>query len=64
MIRITGRARGDAPICSQQPFFASAEAASAWLAEHRGGRIFGVREYLEHARQDVRRLQNRPPTPR
>jgi alkylmercury lyase len=58
-IRLSGREQVDALICSQQPFFALADAASDWLAAHPGGRIFGVREYLEQARGDVRRLQGR-----
>jgi alkylmercury lyase len=38
--------QADADICSQQPFFASAEAAADWLALHPQGRIFPVREFF------------------
>jgi alkylmercury lyase len=31
-------------LCSQCPFYASAEAARGWLADHPGGRVFPVRE--------------------
>lgn len=58
-VRLGGREQVDALICSQQPFFASAEAASDWLAGHPGGRMVGVREYLEQARQVVVQLQSR-----
>jgi alkylmercury lyase len=36
----------DADVCAHQPFFASVEAATAWLAQHPGGRIFPVREFF------------------
>jgi alkylmercury lyase len=46
-------------LCSQQPFFASAEAAQGWLAAHPGGRVFPVREmanrpFFAHARDTWR----------
>jgi alkylmercury lyase len=46
-------------VCSQQPFFASAEAAQGWLAAHPGGRVFPVREmanrpFFTHARDTWR----------
>jgi hypothetical protein len=34
----------DARFCAQCPFYSSAEAAHGWLAAHRGGRVFPVRE--------------------
>lgn len=34
----------DGNLCSQCPFYASAEAAQGWRAAHSGGRIFPVRE--------------------
>jgi alkylmercury lyase len=36
----------DADVCSEQPFFASAEAAASWLAAHPGGRIYSVAEFF------------------
>jgi hypothetical protein len=46
-------------VCSQQPFFASTEAAQGWLAAHPGGRVFPVREmanrpFFTHARDTWR----------
>lgn len=35
---------GDAKVCSTTPLFSSAEAAEGWLADHRGGRLFTIRE--------------------
>jgi alkylmercury lyase len=34
----------DGNLCSQCPFYSSAEAARGWLAAHPGGRVFPVRE--------------------
>lgn len=34
----------DGNLCSQCPFYSSAEAAEGWLAVHPGGRVFPVRE--------------------
>jgi alkylmercury lyase len=34
----------DGNLCSQCPFYSSAEAAQGWLADHPGGRVFPVRE--------------------
>ncbi|MCZ7569017.1 MAG: organomercurial lyase [Ardenticatenaceae bacterium] len=34
----------DGNLCSQCPFYSSAEAAQGWLAAHPGGRVFPVRE--------------------
>lgn len=34
----------DGNLCSQCPFYSSAEAAHGWLAAHPGGRVFPVRE--------------------
>jgi alkylmercury lyase len=47
----------DAEICIHQRFFASAEAAAGWLAEHPDGRIHPVSDYLEHARHLVAALE-------
>jgi len=44
--QLSSREQADADICSQQPFFASAEAAAHWQAQHRGGRIFPVRQFF------------------
>ena len=46
-------------LCSQQPFFASTDAAQGWLAAHPGGRVFSVRElvnwpFFTHARDTWR----------
>jgi alkylmercury lyase len=49
----------DAAICAHQPFFASADAAAGWLAEHRGGRVYPVSGYLERARLLVAALEDR-----
>jgi alkylmercury lyase len=38
--------RADVDVCSQQPFFASAEAAAEWQAQHPGGRIFPISEFV------------------
>ena len=43
----------DANACSQQPFFASAEAAASWLASHPGGRIYPVAAFFEWFRRDL-----------
>lgn len=34
-------------VCSQQPFFASAQVAQDWLAAHPGGRVIAVRDVLD-----------------
>lgn len=34
----------DGNLCSQCPFYSSAEAAQGWLAAHPGGRVFPIRE--------------------
>ena len=34
----------DGNLCSQCPFYSSAEAAQGWLAAHPGGRVFSVRD--------------------
>jgi len=44
-------------ICAHQPFYASAAAAAGWLAEHPGGRVHPVSEYLEHAHRLVAALE-------
>jgi alkylmercury lyase len=44
--QLTSREQADADVCAQQPFFASAEAAADWQAQHPGGRIFPVREFF------------------
>jgi alkylmercury lyase len=41
----------DADVCSQQPLFASAEAAASWLASHPGRRIYPVAEFFEWFRR-------------
>jgi len=43
----------DADVCSQQPFFASAEAATSWLAAHPGGRIYPVAEFFAWFRRNL-----------
>ena len=42
--QLSSREQAEADVCSQQPFFASAEAAADWQAQHPAGRIFPVRE--------------------
>lgn len=42
----------DANACSQQSFFASAEAAASWLAAHPGGRIYPVAACFEWFRRN------------
>lgn len=51
----------DEAVCSQQPFFASTDAAATWLARHPGGRVFRVAEFLERTRRDVAVLEARRP---
>ncbi len=41
----------DADVCSQQPLFASAEAAASWQASHPDGRIYPVAEVFEWFRR-------------
>jgi hypothetical protein len=43
----------DADVCSQQSFFASAEAAGSWLASHPGGRIYPVAAFFEWFRRNL-----------
>ena len=43
----------DADVCSQQSFFASAEAAASWLASHPGGRIYLVAAFFEWFRRNL-----------
>lgn len=43
----------DATVCSQQSFFASAEAAAGWLASHPGGRIFPVAAFFQWFRRTL-----------
>jgi alkylmercury lyase len=44
--QLSSREQADADICSQQLFFASADAAANWLAQHPGGRIFPISEFV------------------
>lgn len=44
-------------MCSQQPFFASAEAASQWLSEHPSGRLVPVRYFHDEAHRLVSWLE-------
>lgn len=37
----------DANVCAYQPFFASADAATGWLAAHPGGRVFTPAEMFQ-----------------
>lgn len=63
-----GPDRTDAEVCAQQPFFASEQAASRWLAEHPQGRLIPVRSFHDEARRLVDWLEATPtathPTPR
>ena len=56
-----GLHRTDAEVCAQQPFFASAQVASRWLADHPGGRHIPVRSFHAEARRLVDRLEATPP---
>jgi hypothetical protein len=56
-----GLDRIDADVCAQQPFFASAQAASRWLADHPNGRLIAVRSFHAEARRLVDRLEAAPP---
>jgi alkylmercury lyase len=56
-----GLDRTDADVCAQQPFFASAPAASGWLAKHPQGRLIPVRSFHAEARRFVDRLEATPP---
>jgi alkylmercury lyase len=56
-----GLDRIDAEVCVQQPFFASAQAASRWLADHPQGRLIPVRSFHAEARRLVDRLEATPP---
>ena len=44
--QLSSREEAEADVCSQQPFFASAEAAADWQAQHPAGHIFPVREFF------------------
>jgi alkylmercury lyase len=56
-----GLDRTDADVCAQQPFFASAQAASEWLVEHPQGRLIPVRSFHAEARRLIDRLEATPP---
>lgn len=56
-----GLDRIDDEVCAQQPFFASAQAASRWLADHPQGRLIPVRSFHAEARRLVDRLEATPP---
>ena len=43
----------DANVCSQQSFFASAEAATNWLAAHPGGRMYPVAAFFAWFQQNL-----------
>jgi hypothetical protein len=64
LLRLTGQERIDADACAQQPFFASAHAASRWLADHPQGRLIAVQSFHAEARRLVDRLEvTMPATP-
>jgi len=44
--QLSSREEAEADVCSQQPFFASAEAAADWQTQHPAGHIFPVREFF------------------
>lgn len=48
-----GPERTDAEMCSQQPFFASADVAADWAATHPDGRLIPVRDFHAEARRLV-----------
>lgn len=52
----------DAEMCSQQPFFASTEAAAAWKATHPDVRLIPVRDFHAEARRLVAWLEDTPST--
>lgn len=54
----------DAELCSQQPFFASADAAAEWTATHPDGRLIPVRDFHDEARRLVDCLEATPSTAR
>jgi alkylmercury lyase len=56
-----GPDRTDTEVCAQQPFFASAQAASRWLADHPQGRLIPVRSFHAEARRLIARLEAAPP---
>jgi alkylmercury lyase len=59
-----GLDRIDADVCAQQPFFASAQAASRWLADYPQGRLIAVQSFHAEARRLVDRLEvTTPATP-
>jgi alkylmercury lyase len=53
--------RSDAEVCAQQPLFASAQAASRWLADHPQGRLVPVRSFHAEACRLIDRLEATPP---
>jgi alkylmercury lyase len=55
-----GLDRTDADVCAQQPFFASAHAASQWLADHPQGRLIPVQSFHAEAHRLVDRLEATP----
>lgn len=50
----------DTELCSQQPFFATADAAANWLAAHPDGRLIPVRDFHDEARRLVDWLEATP----
>jgi alkylmercury lyase len=56
-----GPDRIDAEVCARQPLFASAQAASRWLADHPQGRLVPVRSFHAEARRLIDRLEATPP---
>jgi alkylmercury lyase len=50
----------DSQMCSRQPFFASAQAATGWLAAHPQGRLIPVRDFHAEARRLVAWLEAAP----
>jgi alkylmercury lyase len=57
-----GSDRTDAEVCAQQPFFASPQAASRWLAEHPQGRLIPVQSFRDEARRLAGGYANTSPT--
>jgi len=58
-----GLDRIDVDVCAQQPFFASVQAASRWLADHPQGRLIPVRSFHAEARRLVDPLEATSPAP-
>lgn len=52
----------DAEICSQQPFFSAADAATEWTARHPYGRLIPVRDFHTEAHRLVDWLEATPPS--